>query len=55
MTKYEVIVVYRIPVTVEAEDEQAARADAYNQGAEAILHGGTFLQQPAIESVKEVE
>ena len=54
MKKYEVMLIYRFPVTVEAEDEQVARAAAWNEGAEAILHGGTFLHEPTIESVKEI-
>jgi hypothetical protein len=53
--KYKVVVSYRVPVVVEAENEQEARVEAWNKGAELFMEGGTFLESPAIEKIEEID
>ena len=53
--KYKVTLIYRVPVVVDAENEQEARVDAWNQGAEVIFSGGTFLESPTVEKIEEIE
>ena len=53
--KYKVTLIYRVPVVVEAKDEQEARVDAWNIGGEVFLEGGTFLDSPSVEKVEEID